>query len=96
MMKLLKFLNHTISLDEFRVSTLVIGYLAILISSIIAYFLYGDISNNMLSLVESSIYAIAGVNAVNGVASIVERRNTRNTSSYSNEADESPEEEFKI
>jgi uncharacterized membrane protein HdeD (DUF308 family) len=94
-----KFFRHGFSLDEFKVSTLVIGFLAVLVSSIFGYFMFGDITDNFLSLAETLIYAIAGVNAVNGVATIVDRTKTKNKNvdvEIVEEANESPNEEFKI
>lgn len=100
-----KFFRHGFSLDEFKVSTLVIGFLTVLVSSIFAYFMFGDITDNFLSLAETLIYSIAGVNAVNGVASIVDKQKAKtivnvDTETVSidstNESNESPQDEFKI
>lgn len=104
-----RFFRHGFSLDEFKVSTLVIGFLAVLVSSIFGYFMFGDITDNFLSLAETLVYAIAGVNAVNGVASIVDKQKAKtivnvdtetvsidSTNIEKNESDESPQDEFKI
>lgn len=85
----MKWIRDGLSLDETKASALMVGFLAILISSIIAYFMYGDISDNLLSLNEILIVAIAGVNALRGVADIVgyvkERKSSRDSERKSKE-----------
>lgn len=62
---------HGVSLDEFKVSTLILGLIALLIAALISYFTLGDITANLVSLIETFVFAVAGINAVNGVATIV-------------------------
>lgn len=78
----MKWLKDGLSIDEFKLSTLILAHLAVLTCSLIIYFLTGDISDNLLTLNETLIYSIAGVNAVNGFASIVKKKVSKQSEEY--------------
>jgi hypothetical protein len=85
------FIKNHLSIDEFKVSVLVIAFMGLIGVIIYSILSGGDFSSNLLSLTETLIYAIAGVNTVSGVASIVQssKANTNtDESSIVNNVDE--------
>lgn len=66
-----KSLEHTISIDEFKVSVLIVCLLGTMVACLVGYFKYGEISNNLLQLTETLIFTVGGVNAVHSVVAAV-------------------------
>jgi hypothetical protein len=64
------------SVDEMRVSALVICLIAVVASCLISVFLLGSINDNLLSLAEACVYTVGGVTAVNGVKSFIGKNTT--------------------
>lgn len=69
-------LEHTISIDEFKVSILIVCLLGTMVACLVGYFKYGEISNNLLQLTETLIFTVGGVNAVNSVVAAVSKKKT--------------------
>jgi len=67
----MKFLKDGFSIDEMKVSSLVICLFVITGFGCYAYFKYGDITNNWLTLLETIIMSIAGVNVVGSISSVI-------------------------
>lgn len=68
---MLKFIKDGMSLDEFKVSALVICLLLITGTAIVAYFKYGDITSNLLALLQTLIISVGGVNAISALSDFV-------------------------
>lgn len=59
------FIKETFSMQEKRVSTIIISLLAMLGLSFYLYLTKGDIPETLLSIVQTLIYMVAGVNGLN-------------------------------
>lgn len=62
---MIKFIKHSLSIDEAKVSSLIIGYLVLLGCVVIGVVKHGDIGSNVLTLMNTFIISIAGVNVAN-------------------------------
>lgn len=71
MIFLFKFLRDGLSLDETRVSILIMIFIVSSIFGLIMYYINGDITNNLLQIILTLIYAIAGVNLSNTVSNVL-------------------------
>ncbi|NBI30257.1 hypothetical protein [Chengkuizengella marina] len=67
----MNFLRDGLSIDEFKVSILVVILILAFGFGIFNYIIAADISDNWLNLLKTLIYVIAGVNAIEGVSKIV-------------------------
>lgn len=63
----IQYLLSGLSVDETRLSALIICLLLSIIFGGVVYFVYGDISANLTTIITTLIYAIAGVNISNSV-----------------------------
>lgn len=75
-----KFIRDHISIDEFKVSALVIAFMGLIALVVFMIVTTGDFSGNFLILLQTLIYAIAGVNGVKGIADIVGSRKSDSSS----------------
>ena len=62
-----RFLLSGLSVDETKLSALILCLILAMVFSGITYVFNGDISNNLTSIITTLIYAIAGVNITNSV-----------------------------
>ena len=62
-----RFLLSGLSVDETKLSALILCLLLAIIFGGVAYCLNGDISNNLTAIITTLIYSIAGVNITNSV-----------------------------
>lgn len=67
----MNFWKDGLSLDETKVSALVVSLIFCLIFAFGIYLYKGDISTNLVSVINTLIYSIAGVNSVNAVSNII-------------------------
>ena len=58
------FLRNGLSIDETKISVLIIAFSICFVFSLIMYFFRGDINNNLLELCQWLIAGVAGVNVV--------------------------------
>jgi len=68
------YLKNFISLEEKKVSSLIICLLIGFIYSLYSYHIHGDIGDNLLKLIELLIYSVAGLNIVSGVGNIMKTK----------------------
>ncbi len=66
------------SIDEFKMSSLVLILFIIIIMSLVWLFLHGVIPTQLVDLASSLIYSIAGVNIIGGISSSLINKNTDN------------------
>jgi hypothetical protein len=59
------FIKETFSMQEKRVSTIIISLLAMLGLSFYLYIVRGDIPETLLSIIQTLIYIVGGVNGLN-------------------------------
>jgi hypothetical protein len=64
------------SIDEMRVSALVICLIAVVAACLISVFLLGNINDNLLSLAEALVFTVGGVTAVNGFKNVIGKNAT--------------------
>lgn len=62
----MNFWQDGMSIDESKISILVVCFICVLTFGLSMYFFRGDISENLTSIITAFIYAIAGVNITNG------------------------------
>lgn len=71
------FISEVVSMQEKRVSTLILSLIAILMLSFFLYITKGDIPETMLVIIQTLIYTVGGINGVNiltkGFSSNVEK-----------------------
>jgi hypothetical protein len=67
------------SVDEMRVSALVICLIAVVTACLVSCFLLGDINGNLLTLAEGLVYTVGGVTAVNGIKTIISGNSSNTT-----------------
>ena len=75
------FLRNGLSIDETKISVLIIAFFICFIFSLIMYFYRGDINNNLLELCQWLIASVAGVNVVdkfNKFSSKIRKNNDNN------------------
>lgn len=77
------FFNDGLSLDETKVSILVVSFLCTIIFALFMYYTTGDISSNLTTIITAQIMAVAGVNVIQGVKDVIVRKETE--SEYYNE-----------
>jgi len=65
--KVSRFFHNVMSVDETRVSVLMIGFMVSLIFGGYMYLTTGALSQVWADIVETLIFAVAGINAVNSV-----------------------------
>ena len=58
------FLKDGLSIDETKVSAMVIAFLSTTIFALIMYILHGDITMNLLNFLNTLVYGITGVNVI--------------------------------
>jgi len=68
------YLKNFISLEERKVSSLIICLLIGFIYSLYSYHINGDIGDNLLRLVELLIYSVAGLNVANAIGGIMKTK----------------------
>lgn len=68
------FLLSSLSIDEKRLSVLIICLIMCMIFGGVNYVLAGDITNNLMQIILTLIYAIAGVNITNSIVSTINNR----------------------
>ena len=68
------YLKNFISLEERKVSSLIICLLIGFIYSLYSYHINGDIGDNLLKLIELLIYSVAGLNIANGIGNIMKTK----------------------
>lgn len=80
----MKFLKDGFSIDEMKVSVLVLCLIAVVAIGGYGYISSGDITSNWLTLTEFFIASVAGVNAVGLVSNAyaIKSRNIMNNKSY--------------
>lgn len=69
-----KFIRNHLSIDEFKVSALIIAFMGLIALIVYMTLTQGDFSSNLLALVSTLIVTIGGVNAVGGVATIIQSK----------------------
>lgn len=67
------FLKHGLSIDEFRVSSLVVSFIIIVGFALYKYWTTGDITANVTDLIKTLGFIIGGVNAVNGISTMINK-----------------------
>lgn len=77
------FWKDGLSIDETKMSTLIICLLVCMAFAGINYIANGDITNNLTAIIQALIYAIAGVNISNNLNGIFNKPST-NSSNYPN------------
>jgi len=68
------FFLSSLSIDEKRLSVLIICLIMCMIFGGVNYVLAGDITNNLMQIILTLIYAIAGVNITNSIVSTINNR----------------------
>lgn len=68
------FILSSLSIDEKRLSVLIICLIMCMIFGGVNYVLAGDITNNLMQIILTLIYAIAGVNITNSIVSTINNR----------------------
>jgi len=68
------YLKDFISLEERKVSSLIICLLIGFIYSLYSYHIHGDIGDNLLRLIELLIYSVAGLNVANCIGNIMKTK----------------------
>ena len=68
------YLKNFISLEEKKVSSLIICLLIGFIYSLYSYHVNGDIGDNLLKLIELLIYSVAGLNFANCIGNIMKTK----------------------
>ena len=63
------FLLSSLSIDEKRISALIVGLVLSLIFAGFNYIWVGDITNNLTNIITTLIYAIAGINITDSIVS---------------------------
>ena len=66
------FFKSFISLDEARVSTLIVAFLITLFYALFNHYINGGICDNLLTLLEWLIGAIAGINGVSALSGAIQ------------------------
>lgn len=79
-----RFLLSGLSVDETRLSALILCLLATMIFGGFAYFFTGDLTANLTSIITTLIYAIAGVNITNNVLNRFTNNQSINPSTQQN------------
>lgn len=72
-----KFLKHSLSMDEFKVSALIICLFVTMGTAAFAYFKFGDITANWLTLLQTLIISVGGVNAISAATDLMASSRTR-------------------
>jgi hypothetical protein len=72
------FIKETFSMQEKRVSTIIISLLVMLGLSFYLYLTRGDIPETLLSIVQTLIYMVAGINGINVASKIFNKENINN------------------
>ena len=68
------YLKNFISLEERKVSSLIICLLIGFIYSLYSYHINGDIGDNLLKLIELLIYSVTGLNFANAIGGIMKTK----------------------
>lgn len=63
-----------LSIDEAKVSSLVIGFFILLIFSMVMYYVRGDLNESICNILIAMIFSIAGVNTANRVMDFIRNR----------------------
>ncbi len=66
-------INKLISLEEKRVSTLMVSMLVTLVFCLLMYWRRGDISTNLVNILSSLILGVVGVSVANVANSVLEK-----------------------
>jgi len=70
-----EFLKSMFSVDERRVSTLIICLLISIVFMMVIYIKNGDITNNLKDIIITLIFCVAGINGVDIFKDIINRSN---------------------
>jgi hypothetical protein len=83
--KIKSWFRDGVSMDETRVSSLVLIFVITSLFALGMYYLHGDFSDNLLILGQTLIYSVAGVNVANGIKSAVAeyKKNDNNKGDFS-------------
>lgn len=65
------FWKDGLSVDESKVSILILSFVITLISCLISYFTIGHIGENLTKIIIALIYAVAGVNVADRIKKII-------------------------
>lgn len=63
-----------VSIDELKVSVIVLGFIVSLFYGLIMYYTRGDISDNFVSILQTMLLVIGGVNVANTVTDFFNKR----------------------
>lgn len=66
------------SIEEFRVSSLVLILVAVVGVILVSFYLTGMVNPLLVNLAETLVYSIAGVNLVSGISSVFNRNSLTN------------------
>lgn len=69
----MSFWKDGLSIDEGRISTLIILCFVAAIFGLVMYKINGDISNNLLEMIKTLIYIIGGVNITDKITSAMNK-----------------------
>jgi len=75
----MKFISDLISIEEKRISALIVGFIITLIFSLFIYYEDKDISTNLLSILQTLIFGVIGVGGINVAESYIKQRDTYKT-----------------
>lgn len=70
----MKWFHGMFSIDEFRMSSLVMIMVAVVAVILITYCVTGNVDQTLISFAETLVYSVAGVNVVNGVTTVLDKR----------------------
>lgn len=65
------FWKDGLSVDESKISILIISFIITLVCALISYFMSGAIGDNLTKIVTVLIYAVAGVNVADKIKSMI-------------------------
>ena len=72
------FLKDGLSIDETKVSAMIISFLITIFFALFMYYFHGDITINLLNLLSYLIFGITGVNVIDKVVSKIGNNNSNN------------------
>lgn len=91
MKKIKSFFKDAFSLDEARVSSLIIVMFTMMIFFMVMYSMHGDVSMNLSNIFLFVLGCVAGVNSVNSIKDIFVKNTETTTSSSTEETTETEE-----
>lgn len=87
------FFKHGLSLDEFKVSSLIIIFIILSGIAVYSYLTHGDVSANFVNLLNTNAVTVGGVNALKVVSDnvLTYRRNNQDNSQENQENQDNSE-----